>query len=232
MDAVKSYSGLRIEVRPSSKTNDHEVRFIGDGEDIIARYWDGMIGIDPADILMTPCPLCATENPHKATVARCECGVIECGSIDVLVTRSSDGVVWTWGADRSHEMLRFVSTDYDAEVKRALNDLSWETPDRTAARLLAETVDRRALARHGLSFTWASGRVRKDALSVSLRLDPGPYQIVVHLPWNQESPEATAQKFASLLGERPSSWIEVEWLSQRANLGPPRLAGPTWICGS
>jgi hypothetical protein len=231
MGTTKSYSTFRIEVRPSPETNDHEVRFFGDDEDIISHFWNDMMGLDPDDILLTPCPLHATAEPHKATVARCSCGVIGCGSIDVEVTRSSESVDWTWGNANSHEVLRFVSTNYDAELKRALTDMSWETPDRTAARLLAARVDRHTLSRHGLSFTWASGRVRKGAFSVSLSLEPGPYQILVHLAWNAESPETISRKFPVLLGERPSSWIGAEWYPQQANLGPPPLAGPSWRRG-
>jgi hypothetical protein len=231
MSTVKPYRTFRIDVRPSPETNDHEVRFVADDEDIIARRWNDMIGLDPDDILLTPCPLRATAEPHKVTVARCSCGVIGCGSIEVEVARSSDSVEWTWGNADSPEGMRFLATNYDVEVERALADTSWETADRTAARLLAGKVDRQALARLGLSFTWASGRVRKGAFSVSLSLEPGPYQILVHLPWRSESPEELARKGARLLREQPSSWIGTEWLPQQANLGPPSLAGPSWRRG-
>src|SRR5262249_30873519 len=140
-------------------------------------------------------------------------------------------VEWTWGNADSLEGMRFLATHYDAEVDRALTDTSWETPDRTAARLLAGKVDRPVLARHGLSLAWASGRVRKGAVSVSLSLEPGPYQVLVHLPWNTESPEAIARKCAALLREEPSSWIGAEWFPQQANLGPPPGADPSWRRG-
>jgi hypothetical protein len=231
MGALKSYRTFRIDVRASPETNDHEVRFFGDDEDIIALRWNDMIGLDPDDILLPPCPLNATAEPHRATIARCNCGVVGCGSIDVEVKRSSESVDWTWGNANSKKGIRFVARNYDAEVERALTDTSWETPDRTAAKLLAARVDRSALARHGLSFAWASGRVRKGAFSVALNLEPGPYQILVHLAWNGESPETIAPKFAGLLGERPSSWIGAEWFPQQANLGPPSLSGPSWRRG-
>jgi hypothetical protein len=64
--------------------------------------------------------------------------------------------------------LEFVAQTYDAEIQRALNDHSWETPDRTAARLVASLVNRDALARNQLSFSWASGRTRPGMLSVAL----------------------------------------------------------------
>jgi hypothetical protein len=231
MVALKSYRQFGIEIRPSLETNDHEVRFFGDGEDIIAQFWNDMIGLDPADILVNPSPLEAGVNSHKATVARCNCGVIGCGSIEVDIKRSAEFVEWSWGKAGALQALRFLASSYSGELRRALTDTSWETPDRTAARLLASQIDRQALAMHGLTFIWGSGRARKGAFSVSLRLEPGPYQILVNLPWHEESPEGIARKCAELLREQPSSWIGAEWFPQQAGLGPPRLAGTSWRRG-
>ncbi len=231
MGTMECYSKFRIEVRPSLLTNDHEVRFFGDDVDLIARHWSDLIGLDPDDILFAPCPLRASDEPRKATVTRCSCGDIGCCSIEIEVARLAECVAWTWRNATSEELIRFVATSYDAEVGRMLADTSWETPDRTAARLLATTVDRLSLAREGLSFSWASGRVREAAFSVSLNLEPGPYQILVHLAWNMESPGTISRMFASLLRERPASWIDVEWFPQQANLGPPAMASPSWRRG-
>src|SRR5262245_48278118 len=98
MSATRSYRQFRIVVRPSPDTNDQEVRFFGDGEDLIAEFWHGMMGLDPADILVTPCPLDASTQPHQATIARCDCGVISCGSIEVNIARTAQMVEWSWGA--------------------------------------------------------------------------------------------------------------------------------------
>jgi hypothetical protein len=114
---------------------------------------------------------------------------------------------------------------------QTLSDTTWETPDRTAARLLAGKVDRQVLGRHGLSYSWASGRVRKGRFTVSLDLQPGPYQVVVHLPCYAESPEEIARKCTELLAEEPASWAQVEWFPQRPELGPPSLAGASWRRG-
>lgn len=225
------YRQLRIDIRPSPETNDHEVRFFGDGDDIIARFWDDMMGLDPDDILVEPCPLDASSKPHKATVARCSCGVIGCGSIEVNIERSPVDIKWFWGEAGSPQALSFLAASYDEELRRALSDTSWETPDRTAARLLAKQVDRQALASHGLAFSWGSGRVRKGAFSVSLQLEPGPYQVLVHLPWTGEAPEVIARECVEFLREPPSHWLEAEWFPQQVNLGPPSLAGPSWRRG-
>ena len=127
--------------------------------------------------------------------------------------------------------LRFHANGYETEVERALSDTSWETPDRTAARLLAGKIDRPTLARHGLSFAWASGRARSGAFSISFRLEPGPYHVLVHHPWAAESPEEIAQQAAQLLRLEPANWVQAEWFPQQAGLGAPLLAGPGWRRG-
>jgi hypothetical protein len=230
MVASKLYPELRIDVQPSPETNDHEVRFFVDGDDIIARFWKDMMGLDPDDILVAPCPLYASQ-PHKATLARCSCGVIGCGIIEVNIERSGDEVRWSWGDAESQQAVSFLAASYDKELGRALTDTSWETPDRTAARLLANQVDRQTLASHGLTFTWGSGRVRQGAFSVALRLEPGPYQVLVHLPWIGEAPELIARKCAELLREPPTEWLGAEWFAQQVNLGPPSLLGSGWRRG-
>lgn len=231
MAPSRLYRLFRIEIRPSPNTNDHEVRFFGDGEDLIAHYWNDMIGLDPDDILVRPCPVQSAAEAHRATVARCNCGVKGCGSIEVDVARSQGNVEWTWGSPISPEKLTFLANSYDEEVERALTDTSWETPDRTAARLLAGMVDRQRLSLHGLSFCWASGRLRKGTFSVSLTLEPGPYQLLVHLPWNAESPERIARKCAELLAQQPTIWAQVEWFPQQSELGPPLVVGAKLAAG-
>src|SRR4030095_1125086 len=109
---------------------------------------------------------------------------------------------------------------------------SWETPDRTAARLLASIVDRDALARNQLRFTWASGRTKAATFTVSFILEPGPYQVLVYLPWQGERPEEIARTFAELLKQPPDSWPDAEWYPQAKDLEPPRFKGPGWHKGS
>src|SRR6266702_3634225 len=48
---------LRISVQPSPETNDHEVLLMGDDQDLVARFGDGSIGLDPDNVLTSPCPL-------------------------------------------------------------------------------------------------------------------------------------------------------------------------------
>ena len=124
--------------------------------------------------------------------------------------------------------LYFLANSYDAEVERALMDHSWETPDRTAARLTAYLINREPLARNHLSFTWASGRVRPGTLSLALMLERGPYQILVHLPWSNETPDGIARRAAELLEQPPDTWPQVDWYPLSPGLQFPPFDGPGW----
>lgn len=218
------FRALALRIRPSPGTNDHEVCILGDGEDLLARYWNETMGLDPDDLLIEPSLLRATPEPHSATIARCKCGVIECGSEAVEVRLDGEMVSWTSG-DRT---FLFPAGQYEAEVRRAERDTSWETPDRSAARLVRDAVDRAALSRHGLRFQWASGRVEPGKFTVSLVLEPGPYQVLVAVPVDQQVPEEVASASLEELRRDPRSWKDVRYSPQEPDLGPPDLAGDGW----
>src|SRR5262249_40753310 len=105
MVASRSHHGFRIEVRASAETNDHEGRCVAEGEDLIGRFWDDMMGLDPDDILVEPCPLRAGTEPRRATVARCSCGVVGCGSIEIEISRFPAHVEWRWGSPEATQLL-------------------------------------------------------------------------------------------------------------------------------
>jgi hypothetical protein len=221
------FKTFAIKVKSSPETNDHEVRLLGDDDELIDRFWEGMIGLDPDDILLEPSPIRASAAPHSATVARCDCGVISCGSVEVMVRSEGDKVLWVEG-DRT---LRFRAEQYAAELHRAQVDTSWETTERTAARLVRERVDRQLLAGRGLTFEWASGRTGTGRFTVSLRLDPGPYQVLVSVPCANETPEELAYAALHMLERDPQSWDSVRYLPQQTELGAPPLNGPGWKRG-
>jgi len=231
MEATEQYRELRIQIRPSPETNDHEVRFVADGVDIIDSHWGGMIGLDPDDVLVQPCELRGATRPLAVTIARCSCGVIGCGSIEVKIRRSQNHVVWEHAGDRVPDQplrMSFLAESYDAEVERALHDHNWETPDRTAARLLASRVKRDILAESQLTFSWASGRIQAETFTISLILEPGPCQVLLHVPWSGESPEEIAGTCAELLERLPNTWPHVVWYPQGTDLKPPPFTGPGW----
>jgi hypothetical protein len=219
---------LRITIEPSPATGDHEVWFFGDDENLVKVFGDQSIGLDPMDVLVSPCPLIAEFASRKVLIARCDCGVIGCGDVHVNLVSTADVV--TWSADHTPSIRRsFPAQSYHAEIARALNDHSWETPERTASRLLAELVDREALASVGLTFSWASGRANAGIFTVALWLEPGPYQVLVGVPPPDNLSPADLAKFtATLLRAAPATWMDVVWLPQANGLPTPSIAGPGW----
>jgi hypothetical protein len=129
--------------------------------------------------------------------------VTGCGSADVQIVKHGDEVVWTFYGEVTHT---FPAEAYEAEVERALRDTTWETPDRNAARLCREAVNRRKLAESGLKFAWASGRVQEGGFTVSLSSQPDSHQLLVTIPWGDESPEQIAKAMCTLLEQPRESW--------------------------
>jgi hypothetical protein len=217
---------LGITVRPSQETNDHEVVLLGTGENLIDQFSKKMMGLDPDQLLVEPCPLHASETPRVATIGRCGCGEVGCGSVEVEIRRENAAVKWR-SLDSPLE-IQFDASQYEAEIERALRDHSWETPDRTVARLIGAAVDKAALERRGFAFSWVSGRCRQGSMTVSLMLSPGPYQVLVNLPWDGTSVQSIVDQFASLLRGEPASWPDVDCYPQVQRLGPPPFEGPGW----
>jgi hypothetical protein len=218
---------LRILVRSSPETNDHEVVLLGNDDVLLARFGHGAIGLDPDDILVEPCPL-ITNGSRECLIGRCDCGVIGCGDVRVQIAIDAECVSWSSLNGRGPRVT-FDLKAYSNEVARALGDHSWETPDRTAARLIAQGIDRATLARSGLKFAWASDRSSVGLMTIALWLEPGPYQLLVRIPWNETAPpSATADSVLKVLAQVPSSWPAVEWLPQAKGLGSPPIAGSGW----
>jgi len=218
---------LRIQVRPSPETNDHEVLLFGDDQNLVERFGDKSIGLDPDEILVKPCPLLLL-GADDCLIGRCDCGVIGCGDVRVQVSVAEELVRWV-AVDGPREPVLFDLQAYTSEVLRALNDHAWETPERTASRLIREAVDRELLHRLGFKLSWVSGRVDPHVMTVALWLEPGPYQVLVRVPWIEtDNPGVTADAVANLLEQPPSCWSDVVWFPQGATLGPPALAGAGW----
>ena len=218
---------LAISVRPSPDTNDHEVVLVGDDQNLVERFGAGAIGLDPDDMLIAPSPLLPA-TPRQCLVGRCDCGVIGCGDVFVTIAVGPEFVVWS-AIDEPRAPIHFVTSQYRSEVERAVGDHSWETQERTAARLIRDGIDHLRLSANGLRFSWASGRVREGAMMVSLILDAGPYQVLVRIPGGGvEQPDRVAATAIALLARAPQSWPEVDWLPQGGPLDAPSIAGPGW----
>jgi hypothetical protein len=117
---------------------------------------------------------------------------------------------------------------YDAEVARIAADHTWETPERTAGRLILTGIDRQRLRAHGLKLTWAANDYRDHArFQVALQLDDD-YQVFLSLPWSGASPQALARRALATLETQPATW-DATWHPIKPTLtGPPPIAGPSW----
>ena len=231
MSSTIALHTFQITIVPSPETNDHQVRFLIDQKDIIRQYWNDMLGLDPDQMLIEPCPLRADTTSKTITLARCSCGVVGCDDRAIEIARAGEHIVWRFGtrpAARLEQRLHFDVVAYNAEIERAIHDTSWETPERTAARLLATTLPQDKLAQSGLTYDWASGRIRNETLTVSLTHIPGPYQILIHIPWKGESPSEIATMAADILGKAPNTWRDVQWHRLAPHLNVPTIIGPNW----
>lgn len=223
---------LRVVVRASIETNDHEVLLFGDEQNLIDCFGDQAIGLDPDDILTGECQLRCSLEPKEVTIGRCDCGVIGCGDVRVRITEDAGIVTWS-GLQVPCPQVRFAKCAYEAELKRAIEDFSWETRERTVARFIRNGVDRDALSRFGLSFRWASGRVSVGQMTIGLWLEPGPFQVLVRYPYDEgETPERIAIAGLDVLASPPVEWTDVEWRPQSQTATAPPIAGHGWKRGS
>jgi hypothetical protein len=186
------------------------------------------LGMDPQDILIPTNRLVATTQSHIVPIARClACGFYDCWGTDVTISRDGDVVHWEWSRDAP--MNRGASLDaarYDSEVARVAADLSWETPVRTAGRLVLTNVDHDHLLGHGLRPAWVS-TYQSELFEVTLEINDD-YQIFVKIPWLGRSPEELASAVCAALAHPPSKW-QATWHSIKGWVTePPKIAGPSW----
>lgn len=133
------------------------VRILVDGADLIEKALPGWYGFHPAEILGARSPLLpGADSPRRVEIAYCSCGQSGCGASGPLIALSPDGSRVTWfdifglrdpadagkpprrRRDRRalHPDLHFDRERYEAEIRRASADDSWETPRRKVARLV------------------------------------------------------------------------------------------------
>jgi hypothetical protein len=60
-------------------------------------------------------------------------------------------------------------------------------------------------------------------MTAALVLAPGPYQILINVPWNGEDIESIVRQLRLILGQPPEMWPNVESNPQVRGLGPPPI---------
>jgi hypothetical protein len=184
--------------------------------------------MDPQFVLIPTNCLVATDQKHTVQIARCgACGIHGCVDTDVTISRDGDVVHWEWSKDIPMDRnVSFDAAPYDLELARMSADLSWETPVRTAGRLVLTNVDRDHLLHYGLR----PARVyyhQGEMFTVGLEIE-GEYQIWVDIPWLDRGPAELAAAACATLARPPSEW-QATWFSNRGEVDePPGIAGPSW----
>jgi hypothetical protein len=66
-------------------------------------------------------------------------------------------------------------------------------------------------------------------MTAALVLTPGPFQVLINVPWNGDNIESIVRQLSLILGQPPEKWPNVECNPQVKGLGPPPITGPGWI---
>lgn len=186
------------------------------------------LGMDPYDVLVPVNRFVARNKPQVVPVARCGCGEYGCGMTDATIIRDGDRVRWEWEAEvpMSRPVL-FEADAYDREVTRAAEDHSWETPERTAGRLILSSIAPDELP-SGLRFDWVAND-RRDSTRFQVCLQvPTEYQILIDFDCDDRSPESLASEVRRVLTTEPPARWRAAWHSMKRTHAPPAIAGAGW----
>ena len=103
----------------------------------------------------------ADGTPVDRAVQRCGCGDVGCGSVRVTIRRQGAVIEWSDARDGERRLedidpFRFDAAQYEAEVRRADQERSWETREQRIARFVTYAcwAERGGRPR---SFDWAAG---------------------------------------------------------------------------
>lgn len=208
--------------------NGFQVQIYANGIEMTAK--GAGLGMDPYEVLVPINRFEAREEPHVVPVARCGCGVYGCGMTDALIVRTNDAVRWEWQAEAPMKRPLIVEAEaYDKEITRIANDHSWETPDRTAGRLLLTALGSDDLP-SGLRFDWVANDWQDPSkFEVCLQV-PGTHQIFLSFDWLERKPEALAAEVCDVLTTIPPDKWTARWSAMGWEDGPPAVAGPDWTC--
>lgn len=201
----------------------------------VAKDWRGF---DPGKMLGPSSPLVPDDAGSRVAVYRCSCGEPGCGVIAPFIVASPDHRRISWVDFRDYVgvfvgPIEPAAADYDgkpwdlpdihfdrdqyiAEVQRATNDRSWETPPRLMARLLEERVRPMDLVvPPNLTLRWVSPAWDDEGVLLSFEHvaregDDWQYsQQILHLASTERDPAAAAEDMAGqLLATSPGDWVQ------------------------
>jgi hypothetical protein len=174
---------LSFKISPSKSSNDHETRILIDGIDILLNTeFSDALGLDPVALFAEK----KLFTQGHALIGRCVCGCVGCCDEGVEVIRGPGTVQWHTGAGT----FSFNSDEYDAVMKGACADTSWETPERTAERLVNQIDFSKYAIPENSFFEWASARCGEGKMVLSFK--SGREQKLINVDWDPKQPPQTA----------------------------------------
>lgn len=164
----------------SQESNDHEVRPLISGADLLDSIGAGDLGLDPPEFFKQSGLL----KGGEILIGRCSCGVIGCGDQQAMVEITGDEFIWLLAGGRRIE---FDRTQYETALAQNASDTAWESLERTAERLVG-SLDFSGRAERGYVFQWASARIKKGQITLSFIHGRG-HQVTIDIGWDHKSPE-------------------------------------------
>lgn len=164
----------------SQESNDHEVRPLISGADLLDSIRASDLGLDPPQFFKQPGLL----KGGEILIGRCSCGVLGCGDQQVEVEITGDQFIWFLAGDRRIE---FDRTQYETAIAQNASNTAWESLERTAERLVG-SLDFSGRAERGYVFQWASARIKKGKITLSF-IDGCGHQVTIDIGWDRKNPE-------------------------------------------
>lgn len=192
-----------------------EMRLLIDGRDVleemhpggVSSCWRGRWFGRPG------WPLAASDEPRRVELTNNDCVTDCCGGTFVTIQRRADRVVWT-GWENTEDIrlpvpadVHFGAAAYDAELARAVADLSWEEPVDSVARLMTlELAESGCFERWGCGVNTVYPLRRQESAQVVVHFSPleAPYSIgstfVHEVPVSRDVPaEEQVRRFVDMV---------------------------------
>ena len=188
------------------------------------------MGMDPWEVLTRENQFMPTVEPRTTRFARCTCGVYGCAKTDVVITADDNHIHWDFREDVPiNRRVTFDRDQYLVEVTRVADDVSWETPERTAGRLIFDSLAGHQLTPVGLSVT-CMGTDWDDSTQFVVRLTDGRYVVDVRVPWAGRSASELAPAVVDVLDRTPLDSWNASWSASDRDAEAPTYAPPSWTC--
>ncbi|MFB8392686.1 hypothetical protein [Streptomyces yangpuensis] len=192
------------------------MRLLIDGRDVLEELHPGGVSscwrgrwFGPAE----EWPLAASDEPRRVELTNNDCVTDCCGGTFVTIRRRADRVEWT-GWENTEDVrlpvpadVHFDAAAYDAELARAVADLSWEEPVDSVARLMTlELAASGCFQRWGWGVNTAYPLRSQESARVRVHFSPleAPYSIgsifVHEIPVSRDvSAEEQVRRFVDMV---------------------------------